>query len=203
MVSDSHFSYASTMSDEEIAFFRMHLAKSNRYLEFGSGFSTIEANKLVRSEIVTVETSLDYITFLKEHLSNTSTEYSKITFVHIEVGETKEWGYPANHSFITEWPKYSLAGINRYFDRNEKPDLVLIDGRFRVATFVILYMTSPGLKVIFDDYNNRPQYHVIEKLLKPSKSLGRIAFFRIPRHQRVSKASLALEILSQFILDPQ
>jgi hypothetical protein len=38
-----------------------------------------------------------------------------------------------------------------------KPDLVLIDGRFRLACFLHpLLAAAPGTPILFDDYTNRP-----------------------------------------------
>ena len=66
---------------------------------------------------------------------------------------------------------------------NKKPELVLIDGRFRVACFLFsLINGSPGTKIIFDDYVNRPHYHVVEEFIKPIETCGIQALFIIPKN---------------------
>jgi protein O-GlcNAc transferase len=56
--------------------------------------------------------------------------------------------------------------------------VILIDGRFRIACFVTAYLraTQPMI-VLFDDYLDRPHYHVVERLVKPSEFVGRMARF--------------------------
>ena len=68
--------------------------------------------------------------------------------------------------------------------------MILIDGRFRIACFVTAYLraTKPII-VLFDDYLDRPHYHVIERLLAPTEFVGRMARFdlqpmmHLPREQ--------------------
>ena len=56
--------------------------------------------------------------------------------------------------------------------------MILIDGRFRIACFVTAYLrTTKPVIVLFDDYVDRPHYHVVERLLKPSEYVGRMARF--------------------------
>ena len=61
------------------------------------------------------------------------------------------------------------------------PDLVLIDGRFRVASFLVsALLAQEGCTILFDDYFDRPNYHVVEKYLKPVRKAGRMAEFSVP-----------------------
>ena len=46
----------------------------------------------------------------------------------------------------------------------------------------MLFLTSlkyakTGTKIIFDDYFNRPEYHLVEEFVKPSEACGRQALF--------------------------
>ena len=62
-----------------------------------------------------------------------------------------------------------------------KPDLVLIDGRFRVACFLhSLLAADAGTPLLFDDYTNRPHYHLVEEFCPIAQSEGRQALFRVP-----------------------
>jgi len=62
-----------------------------------------------------------------------------------------------------------------------KPDLVLIDGRFRVACFLhSLLAAEPGTPILFDDYSNRPHYHLVEESYPIEQTEGRQALFRVP-----------------------
>ena len=64
------------------------------------------------------------------------------------------------------------------FDPGEVPDLVLIDGRFRVACLMATVLhTKPGTTILFDDYYDRPYYQVTEPMLTPVDRHDRMAEF--------------------------
>jgi hypothetical protein len=50
---------------------------------------------------------------------------------------------------------------NMWLTKSEEPDLVLIDGRFRVACALTVLLNSDKPYVIIHDFNNRSQYHCI------------------------------------------
>ena len=78
-----------------------------------------------------------------------------------------------------------------------KADVVLIDGRFRVASFLFSLMKAKeGSVIIFDDFMNRPHYHVVEEVLEVHENFGRQAVFKVPK---VFNKKLAEELLKKFI----
>ena len=80
---------------------------------------------------------------------------------------------------------------------NLKADVILIDGRFRVASFLFsLINAKEGSIIIFDDYMNRPHYHVVEEVLEVYENFGRQAVFKVPK---VFNKKLAEELLKKFI----
>jgi hypothetical protein len=196
------FSCETTMESNEVFFLISKLKKSKNYLEYGSGFSTIQACKYVKKKILSVETNKEYIDYIDKKIKSENLDSTKITFLYSDIGVTREWGYPANSEEIKQWPNYA---INEFQDRDLRlpnPDLCLIDGRFRVATFAWLYLTSPGLQIIFDDYFDRPQYHIVESFIKPKERAGRIALFRIPRFRPTKKLNMGVKVLMNNILNP-
>ena len=62
------------------------------------------------------------------------------------------------------------------------PDLVLVDGRFRVACFLasILY-ARPGCRILFDDYAERSYYHTVTRFVPPARMIERMAEFSVPQ----------------------
>ena len=62
--------------------------------------------------------------------------------------------------------------------KNETPDLILIDGRFRVLCFLTSLKFSPkGTKILFDDYRDRQFYHIVEEFCPIIDRCGRQALF--------------------------
>jgi hypothetical protein len=60
------------------------------------------------------------------------------------------------------------------------PDAVLIDGRFRVASFLYsLISARVGTILMFDDYLNREKYFIVENFVKLQEKHGRMGVFYV------------------------
>lgn len=104
----------------------------------------------------------------------------------LDIGLTKEWGYPdlANDAFNfqrgMQFVKAAIIPWNAVCRMGLEPNTILIDGRFRIASFVVsAALSKRPLSIFFDDYVDRPAYHVVEKILKPVNIVGRAACFDI------------------------
>ena len=85
----------------------------------------------------------------------------------------------------------------------EKPDTVLIDGRFRVCCFLTtLKLADEGTRIIFDDYINRPHYHFIEKYVPRVTVCGRQCLFIKALKYNLDINELSKDIESfRFVMD--
>lgn len=189
------FSSDSTMSPDEIAFLESKISEAKYFLEFGAGFSTKLALKNSNTQIVSIETSAEYIEAFKQELAVGQKSVPNVELVHIDIGKTRDWGRPVDESEIEKWPAYSEKPWNYIKEKNFKPDLILIDGRFRVATLIQAWRFAPGCTVLFDDYKKRTHYHKVEELIKPTKIVGRIGVFKIPKFLRRKGGRTALRLL--------
>lgn len=132
----------------------MSLAKSSRvYGEYGVGDSTIWASKNTNAKILAVESDPNWAVWAQGFLKS-----NRGQVFHVDLGEVRDWGRPTSYSH--------LEGFSQYFEviwrGLEKPDVVLIDGRFRVACFLTcLLFGEEGTHIIFDDYVGRPHYHFV------------------------------------------
>lgn len=149
------------MSAKETALFESYLKKSERYFEFGSGGSTKLA---VRNniEVHGVESDKFWVDTLKQETG----PQCKVDYV--DIGPTKEWGYPVDNSHREKFPRYSQA----IMQHDKAFDLILVDGRFRVAcTLNAIKQTLEKREkrdetVIFiHDFWNRHDYHVVLEFL--------------------------------------
>jgi len=76
-------------------------------------------------------------------------------------------------------------------------DVILIDGRFRVSCFLYsLINAKKDSIIIFDDYLNRPWYHIVEDVIPLYDKCGRQAVFKVPA---TFNKSLAQDLLSKFL----
>lgn len=154
-----------------------HLAADCRiYVEYGCGSSTEWVYHNSRALIFAVDTSVDWSQRMQSQL-----DPQRATVQHIDVGPVGDWGYPQSFSHrhayrdYCEWPWRHAAGA----------DLVLVDGRFRIACFLTaLKMARPGTVILFDDYANRPFYHVVEQWCRPRDRCGRQALFEVSQQHR-------------------
>ena len=92
--------------------------------------------------------------------------------------------------------------LKRINNSDLKPDLILIDGRFRIATFLACCLSFPGSTILFDDYLNRESYHAVENIVKPIRHTGRIGEFRIPSRLSKKKIVMLINLLTKHAYDP-
>lgn len=146
-------------------------------LEYGSGGSTVVASEMLSKKILSVESDKSWAQDLFCYLETSSATKSMPKIMHIDIGPTQEWGHPKDFAHFRKFPKYPFAC---WYSLEFSPDVILIDGRFRVACFLasILFTNKPTL-VLFDDYLDRPRYHCVEHFLKPSEMIDRMAVFHV------------------------
>ena len=72
------------------------------------------------------------------------------------------WGNPGKNATNIQKINYSNQITKLSKEEQDSIDLVLIDGRFRVACCLKCYdIISDSCVIAFDDFLNRPQYHVV------------------------------------------
>jgi hypothetical protein len=154
--------------------FKTSFSKDTVYGEYGCGASTIWVSNTIGCEVFSVDSSKNWINFVHSKCKQNSKLISHLA----DVGPIGSMGRPLGYS--------RLENFNDYTDwiwmNDKKPNLVLVDGRFRVCCFLTsLIFAEKGTKIFFDDYTNRPHYHFVEKFIKPSETCGRQALFIVPK----------------------
>jgi hypothetical protein len=178
--------------------FKSETANINCYFEYGVGASTLWILENTNAKIVAVDSDKRWIKNIKSLLSKKN--FSRIKFLYCNIGPIKSWGYPENYKKYKNFKFYPNLIWNY---KKLKPNVVLIDGRFRVASFLTTLKESRhGTKIIFDDYKSRPQYHVVEKIIKPKKKYFDQALFVVPEKKKMNiKKINNLIKLFEFTLD--
>ena len=153
--------------------FKQYLINCNIYFEYGVGASTRWVLENTKSKIISVDTDMKWINTI-----NFSDQSPRIKLNWINLGELENWGRPTSYEYRDRFIDY----ISNVWSFNKKADVTLIDGRFRVACFLYsLINAKTNSLIIFDDYNNRPCYHVIEEIVSIYKICGRQALFKVPK----------------------
>ena len=163
-----------TLFDGDDLLFKRLIFSSKVYAEIGCGQSTVYVCSL-KSEgpekVICVDSSNEWLKLVA------SLSIAKTPLLHhVDFGVLSDWGRPISYAGIDKVEDY--AGL---IFKEANPDLILIDGRFRVYCFcVCINLSEPGTKILFDDYVGRPYYSIIEKIIKPSETCGRQALFVRP-----------------------
>ena len=162
-----------TMDPEGISRFKFELGRAKSYLEFGSGGTTLLADRK-RISTVSVESDRFYAAKVASKLCGDTVEQ-----LVVNLGINLEWGYPLRHT-----PKKGKKYASAPFLTDYKiADFILVDGRYRVACALEsakrAYDEGRQATLMFDDYSPRPEYHQIEAHLGSPEINGRSAIFRI------------------------
>src|SRR5277367_3658000 len=191
---EPHFDEAAT------PYFLSLLGDCRFYLEYGSGGSTILAAAL-KKPFVSVDTDRLFLQSLRRKIGAVTAAQR---LLHADIGLTGPWGIPfpagkPSLQKLNKWKAYPKTPWP-FINQDDYPDLVLIDGRFRVATALTccIHMSACSTaKILVDDYADRPSYHIIERHAKRVRMLGRMAVFQ-PLHCDQSKLN---EVIHRYSSD--
>lgn len=189
--------YPFIMYPEEKILLKKHLENASNFLEFGLGGSTIFSLIHSKVNIISVDTNQKWIGFMKKYkiIKNHIGKRLKIHF--IDIGPTKQWGYPVDNSQEERFPDFSAKIFS--LEDPAKFDLILIDGRFRVACTLqsILHChQNKNLKILIHDYSLRNQYQEVEKYLNLIEKTKTLYCFQV-------KTDLNIEALQESYLKYQ
>ncbi len=166
--------------------FKRLLVSSSKYAEYGCGQSTIWVAENTKASIHSVDSNNDWINFCQKELGK-----RKATLQWVDCGVLGNWGRPLNYEKRNNFSTYAQS----IWNDDTPPDVVLIDGRFRVLCFLIsLKYATEGTRIIFDDYINRPNYHIVEEFISRFEICGRQCLFIAP-----AKDSIDIELLDKMI----
>jgi hypothetical protein len=139
--------------------------------EWGAGNSSLYVQDCGNASLLSIESDSIWARAISEKL----TPPNKVLFV--DIGQVGPWGRPRNYDRAEHFSDYFAAELLREL----RPDLVLVDGRFRLACFLTaLINTDPGTRILFDDYLSRPHYSFVERFCSPSEVRFDQALFMRP-----------------------
>lgn len=137
----------------------LHLVDS--YVEYGAGGSTILACKSTVKHIFTIEADAEFLIDLVSKSTDLQEAIvgGRMQGEYVNIGPVTDFSIPVDRTMEQLWSNYA----NHIFDAKFIPQLVLVDGRFRVAsalTALLVLKENNGL-LMFHDFFNRPHYYVI------------------------------------------
>lgn len=149
------------------------LAGATKYGEYGLGMSTLHVLNSTSASVVSVESDPVWASRIQQ-----SCNYpDRLDVRLIDVGPVGLFGTPINYEGRHRFAEYPSA----LWANGDQYDVVLIDGRFRVACFLSsLLNAQSGTKIVFDDYVLRPRYHLVEEFVTLDCKNERQALFVVP-----------------------
>ena len=189
------------LDEEDAATFLPELEHATYYLEYGAGGSTVAAAKQC-VKTLSVESDKYFVRVIEKRIEPLN---HNVTLHYADIGVTGPGGGPvkilSSKRSRLRYSDYVFAP--EYYIQENFFDLMLIDGRFRVACalFCLSRAIATGGKclVCIDDYTDRPEYHIVEAFCRPERVLKHMAFFR-PSSQSVLRAP-SDEYILQFCND--
>lgn len=160
----------------DIDVFKKYLEESQCFLEYGSGGSTVYASNVIQvPTIISVETDPLFVDAIKQKIQSS---LSQVFLLYCDLGKVGLWGKPRQQPTVAQGKNYISMPWEFAKVQNKVPDLVMIDGRFRVASFLYsLLHARVGTVILVDDYVSRSYYHVVEKFCVLHKQANELAVF--------------------------
>jgi hypothetical protein len=192
------------MSAEERALFESVLASGRRrYAEFGTGGSTLLAVRQGFDMLVGVESDPAWADAVRQDPEvGQAIAAGRASILHGDIGPVGKWGSPVDRAGLHRWPGYIATMWQEWDRRAAFPDLVLVDGRFRVACClsVALLAAARGgkeapLLVLHDVSDRRPNYRLVNDFFHLERQAGTLCVYA-PR-QLVSPEAIMAAFLGR------
>jgi hypothetical protein len=169
--------------NQSMAIFKALISNAQTYLEYGSGGSTALAARYAKT-VVSVDHDRAFLEAVEQQIYKTAccAEFKPIV---VNIGIAGPWGYPVftqpTNSRLQRWKNYPAAPWRFLEQKMLEPDVILIDGRFRVACALESFLRlgpESTCNVLVDDYAGRSHYKSIEEFGDLVALHGRMAQFR-------------------------
>ncbi|MDB5360870.1 MAG: class SAM-dependent methyltransferase [Rhodospirillales bacterium] len=180
------------MSDGERELFVRTLAKATHYMEFGSGGSTLLAIRSPAKIVLSVESDPAWLDRIREHPEIAQAVAAQRLFLTLaDIGPVGEWGRPTDETRQAQWPHYYA---DPFFATDILFDLILIDGRFRVATaLAAAACAAESATIVMHDYELRSQYYLVEKFFDIEET--RESLYVLRRRKAINIRSFYMEVM--------
>lgn len=186
--------YTFRMSDSEQLLFDKIIRNASLYLEFGMGGSTLRAIQISKAKIYSIDSSQDWINLMREYFIIRRMEKKRLSLCYVDIGETGDWGYPNGLDSKELFPNYSAS----IFDvvQGKKIDVVLVDGRFRVACVLKTILechSNDKLMILIHDFPKRDHYQVVLKYLDIIESIDTLYVFNLKNNIDLTSVKIDYE----------
>jgi hypothetical protein len=166
------------------------------YLEYGSGGSSVLASAFA-DQVISVDSDRFFLRAVAHRIKG-----SRASFVpfYVDIGYTGAWGVPVtkaiNSRRLEKWKRYPAIAWRYFESLKTEPDLIFVDGRFRVACVLesLMHLRSNSeTTIMLDDYGDRPYYQVIEEFVRDLTYYDRLVCFKKRKEFDLKRCRTLLE----------
>jgi hypothetical protein len=167
---------------------RLMRSGHHRYQEFGVGGSTLMAVRNGLESVVAIDSDANWIAAARQTPEiDAAIRSGRVDIRHADIGPVGQWGYPIHRENIGNWPIYIATAWDAWAVRNEVPDLIFVDGRFRVACCLSVILAVGGastpsqdLRVLLHDVSpERPYYDEVFAFFDIVESINTLRVMKI------------------------
>lgn len=175
------------------------IPKRSKVFEWGSGVSTLYLTLNRDCNLISIDSSRNWTRLINSKLQSINLTDSKVVN-YINIGPTIHYGIPLKilrPIFKKTFSRYWSAA--RHF-RNFDPNIVIVDGRFRlICSLEALQVFKSPFMFIIDDYIERASFRILEEFLGSPIIVNRAAIFNIhdeiPNDQLIKLKKLQTAII--------
>ena len=180
------------MTDEEVECFRRWIPKGGAALEFGMGGSTRFFFENGIGRLNSVESDPTWVSALAgDPFLAFFIRKNRLTLHHADIGPVREHGLPLGNA-QPRWLRYHQEIWN--IITGNTLDMVLIDGRFRLACACQVLLHCPQFPpMLIHDFSCRPEYHAILAFTDVLDSAGTTAVLKQKPDADIRKAAILLQ----------
>ena len=182
------------MIPAEVALLSTFVPKDGTCLEFGSGGSTQFFLEKGIGKLYSVDSDRAWLEKLFENPAvRIFHKHGRWVPLYADIGHTEDWGAPAIHVPSIIWLNYHQH-IWSHIHENAF-DLILVDGRFRVACLLqcLLRCSNEKAVILMHDFWNRPHYHEVLDFLDVLEKADSLGVFKPKKNLDWQKLGILLQ----------
>ncbi len=186
----------------EVDMYSLMLSSSRSLLDFGDPGSTLLAVRHRIQKIISVQPSCEHLATLQSIKQVQEAEREgRLKFVQPEIGRVNKKNKPTDKKSRENWPRYYQQVWEEHPEY--KPDLVLINGPFPLATSLeALLHIGPQTRLLVHRGMASRRFDILLNFCTMEKMVQQLGVFR-PKSEDQQDRELLQELLQQFAYRPR